>query len=142
MAARTALRLGLAYLVVVLGITGAWSLFFPANFWDTYPGFGLEFVEPLPHYNEHLLNDFGALYLALAVLLAVAIVRPTRSLVATSLVAMLVYGVPHFVFHATHLDPFDAAEVVSQLIVVGSFVVVPAGLLLLLRNPGAVLEHG
>jgi hypothetical protein len=140
--ARRLIQLGLAYLVVTLAITGAWSLFAPAHFWDTYPGFGLEFVEPLPHYNEHLLNDFGSLYLALAALLAVAAVRPGRLLVRASMTAFLVYAVPHFVFHATHLAPFDSAEVVAQIVLLGSFVVVPAALLLLTRRAGATDADG
>ena len=135
--ARRVLRLGLAYLVVGLAVTGAWSLFAPAHFWDHYPGFGLEFVEPLPAYNEHLLNDFGSLYLAFAVLLGIAATRPERLLVRASLAAILVYAVPHLVFHATHLAPFDSAEVVTQLILLASFVVVPILLLALTGRAGA-----
>ena len=139
MGGQALLRGGLLYLIVTLGVSGAWSLFFPAHFWDTYPGFGLEFVEPLPAYNEHLLNDVGSLYLGFAVLFAVALWRPQALLVRASMAAFLVFGVPHFVFHAGHLAPFDAAEVVTQLFVVGSFVVVPAMLLALTRaRPGAV----
>jgi hypothetical protein len=133
--ARFILRAGLVYLIVTLGLTGAWSLFFPAHFWDNYPGFGLEFVEPLPAYNEHLLNDVGSLYLGFAVLFAFALVRPSVLLVRASMAAFLVFGVPHFVFHASHLAPFDAPEVITQLILIGSFVVVPAAFLVLTRSP-------
>ena len=58
----------------------------------------------------------------------------------TSLVALLVYGVPHFIFHMTHLELFDTVELIKQVIVVGSFIVVQAALLLVPRRRGAVVE--
>ena len=134
MASRGILRAGLLYLIVTLAITGAWSLFLPLHFWENYPGFGLAFVEPLPAYNEHLLNDVGSLHLGFAVLFAIALARPSVMLVRASMTAFLVFAVPHFAFHAGHLRPFDTAEVVAQLALVGSFVVVPAGLLIVTRS--------
>jgi hypothetical protein len=92
------LRAGLAYLLILIG------------FWDHYPGFGLEFVEKLPAYNEHLLNDFGSFSVAFAVLLGIAFARPEPSLVRASLIAFLVFALPHLAFHVTHLEPFDTAE--------------------------------
>jgi hypothetical protein len=50
-------------------------------------------------YNEHLVRDVGALNLALGVLLATAALLLERRLVQVSLIAYLVYAVPHFAFH-------------------------------------------
>lgn len=126
---RTVMRLGLGYLFVTTVVSGAWALFLPSHFWHNFPGLGLQFIAPLPAYNEHLLNDFAGLYLALATLLAVALVQPSLLLVRATLAAFLVYAVPHFVFHATHLEPFQTLEAIALLVLVGSFVLVP-GLLL------------
>jgi hypothetical protein len=49
-------------------------------------------------------------------------------------VAFLVYAVPHFLFHAAHLEPLDPAEVIAQVALLGSLVVVPAILLILMRS--------
>ena len=104
------LRAGLAYLTVVLGVSGAWATFLPADFWENYPGFGIRLVERLPPYNEHLVNDFGTLYLGFAVLFAIAFLRQSGSLIRASLIAFLVYSVPHFVFHVIHLDAYPPPD--------------------------------
>jgi hypothetical protein len=139
---RRIVTLGLGYLVATLAITGAWALLFPMDFWNRYPGFGLEFVGKLPAYNEHLLNDFGSLSLAFAVLFGIAAVRPSPVLVRASLAAFLVYAVPHFVFHATHLAPFDTAEAVTQVVLLGSYVAVPVLLVALSPRPAPASERG
>ena len=55
-------------------------------------------------YNEHLLRDLGGANLALAVVILFAIAQPTAGLVRAVAAAMLVAQVPHFIYHAAHLD--------------------------------------
>jgi hypothetical protein len=63
------------------------------------PVAGQDWVSTLGPYNEHLVRDVGALNLALGVLLATAALLLERRLVQVSLIAYLVYAVPHFAFH-------------------------------------------
>ena len=55
-------------------------------------------------YNEHLLRDLGGANLALAAVILFAIARPTAGLVRAVAADVLVAQVPHFFYHAMHLD--------------------------------------
>ena len=114
---------------------GAWALFLPRSFHDDFPSAGRGWVSALGPYNGHLLADVGAMYLALGVLLALAAVSSVRELVRASLVAWLVFAVPHFVFHSAtihhHPLPIDRT---GNLISLGFVVVL---LLILLYLDGS-----
>jgi len=115
---------------------GTWALFLPRLFYEGLPLPGRHWVSTLGPYNEHLLRDVGALYLAFAVLLAGAAIFLERRLVQVSLVAWLVSAVPHFVYHMTMLHHFPLlVDKVGQVVGYGSFVLLPL-ILLLLTQPG------
>lgn len=116
------LRAGLVFLAVSQGLAGAVQLLLPRPFYDHGP-----WVAMLPPYNEHLMRDVGAATLAYTFVLAVAAVTMERRLVRTALVANLLFTVPHFVFHATHLE----SDAVAQTVTFAVGVVIPAALLLL-----------
>jgi len=120
-----AARVGLAYLFATNAINGLWSLLFPRSFYDSYPGFGLELVEKLPAYNEHLINDYATFSLGFAALFGIALLRPDPFVARAAAIAFLVYAVPHFMFHMAHLAPYDTAEKIAAVLLVGSFVAVP-----------------
>ena len=84
-------------------------------------------------YNEHLVRDYGGLNLALGVLLVFAAVMLERRLVQASLVAWLVYAVPHFVFHVTQVHHFSLGDNLAQLSSLGFQVLLPLVLLVLTR---------
>jgi hypothetical protein len=48
-------------------VVGAWALLAPASFWSDFPGDGLGWVAAAGPFDEHLVRDVGALYLALGV---------------------------------------------------------------------------
>jgi hypothetical protein len=111
-------------------ITGLWAAGFPRSFYDDFPGLGRVWVSVDGPYNEHLVRDVGALYLALAALLVVAAVRGTPTLVAVAAGVNLVNALPHLTYHALNLDVYDTVDKVANLVVLGTAVVVPVGLLL------------
>ena len=92
----------------VLGIfglyTGLLQQFLPQRFYDQFPGFGMAWVSSDGPFNEHLMRDLGGANLALAFLIFLAIARPTAYLVRGVAIAVLIAQVPHFVYHALHLD--------------------------------------
>ncbi|CAN5559336.1 hypothetical protein BH24ACT21_BH24ACT21_10240 [soil metagenome] len=90
-------------------------MFLPRSFYDDFPVAGRHWVSSLPPYNEHLVRDVGALNLALGVLLAAAAILLGRGLVRASLVAWLVYAVPHFVFHLTELDVLSFGDALGNI---------------------------
>jgi hypothetical protein len=115
-----ALRVLLAVLSVSATTVGAWAAFAPRAFYDNFPGLGQTWVAVDGPYNEHLVRDVGALNLALAVVTVSALVTLARSTIVASALAWLAYGLPHFVYHARHLGPFDATQAVAVLASVGS----------------------
>ena len=120
------MRGGLGLLSLSVLAVGAWALFLPRSFHEDFPSASRGWVSALGPYNGHLLADVGAMYLALGVLLALAAVSLGRELVRASLVAWLVFAVPHFVFHAAtiHLHPLPIDRA-GNLISLGFVVVLP-----------------
>jgi hypothetical protein len=128
------LRAGLVFLALAAAIPGAWALFAAESFFTDFPGAGFAWVELLPPYNEHLVRDVGAFYLAFAVLLFSAAVIMDGRLTRVALGAWLVAAVPHFIFHLTHLDDFETTDAIVQSVALGVLVVVPLFLLPLVRK--------
>jgi 2-alkyl-3-oxoalkanoate reductase len=112
-------RLGLWVMALLSLLAGIQQQFTPRSFFDDFPGFGMHWVAVDGPYNEHLLRDLGSANLALAVVILFAIARPTAELVRAVAGAMLVAGVPHFIYHAAHLDvlptTFDRAMQTAAL---------------------------
>ena len=130
-------RFTLVQLGVIQGALGLYALFFPRSFYEDFP-FGLGWVEALPAYNEHLLTDFGGLYLATAVMLLAAAIRLERRWVVISLVAYLAFSVPHTVWHLFHLEPYSTGNAIGNMATLAATVLLPIGVLFLVaRERGA-----
>jgi hypothetical protein len=131
-------RVVLALLAFSGAVVGVWAAFAPRSFYDDFPGGSRSWVAPDGPYNEHLVRDVGELNLALTVVTVFALIVLARSLVLATAGAWLVYGVPHLVYHARHLDPFDGSDVTA--IPVSLALAVGGALLLLLprRRSGPV----
>ena len=97
-------RIALAILAAVELVVGAWNQFWPEGFYADFPTVSLD-----PPFSEHYARDFGGATLGLAVVLIAAFILPRPALVITAGLAYSVFAIPHFVFHATHLEHADAA---------------------------------
>ena len=125
-------RAALAVLVLVGGSTGLWATLSPRSFYEEFPGGGRAWVAADGPYNEHLIRDFGSLNLALAVVSLVALLTLGRAVVTAAGLAWIVYGVPHLVYHARHLDVYTSSDKVLTI----------TGLVLALALPVVVLVAG
>lgn len=114
-ASSVVVRVLLALLLPATIAVGLWAEFAPRSFYDDFPGLGLIWVASDGPFNEHLVRDFGATNLALAVLLAVAVWKGGRVLLATAAGAYLAYAVPHLVYHLRHTHVIDGADRVTSL---------------------------
>jgi hypothetical protein len=116
---------------------GIWAALAPRSFYDDFPGFGREWVRVDGPYNEHLVRDFGALNLALAVVTIAALITLSRPLVIAVAVAWLTWSVPHFVYHLRHLDMFSSTgDKVANVFLLGSLPVLAVVVLVVtLRRP-------
>ena len=110
------LRVALAILALVSVELGVWATFAPRSFFDDYPGLGRHWVRVYAPYNEHLVRDFGALNLALAVVTIAALMTLGRPLVIAVAIAWLAWGVPHLVYHLRHLDMFSTGDKVANVL--------------------------
>lgn len=117
-------RLGERLPILVLGVmflpTGLQAAFAPKSFWKDFP-LGRSWVAMGGGaYDEHLVRDVGALFLALCVISIWAWWRP--SLCRPAAFAWLVEGTLHLVYHLGHLGHVEGIDRVG---LVGSLVAVP-----------------
>ncbi|HEX9258779.1 MAG TPA: hypothetical protein VF855_04525 [Acidimicrobiales bacterium] len=90
---------------------GLQAAFAPQSWFDDFP-FGRGWISAGGDaYNEHLVRDVGALFLALIVVTAWAAWKQ-RGVTAVA-VAWLVQGVLHLWFHLGHLDELDGIDEVG-----------------------------
>jgi hypothetical protein len=135
---RREVRAGLVALGLPLAGIGAWALVAPRSWFDEFPGGGMSWVSALPPFNEHLVRDFGSLYLGLGLLVLWSALLLERRLVQAACGVLLVFSVPHFIYHLTELDALPTGENVANMTTLGLSVVVPVVLLVLVR-PGGTL---
>ncbi len=129
-AGRSGLRVGLLFLAATSIGSGLWAYFVPRSFYEDFPLPGWDWVSTLGPYNEHLVSDYGAMNLAMGVLLVAAAASLERRLVQVSLVAWLAYAVPHFVFHLGQIHHFSLFDNLAQLGALGFVVLLPLVLFL------------
>jgi nucleoside-diphosphate-sugar epimerase len=120
------MRAILAVLGLVSAELGIWATVAPRSFYDDFPGGGRHWILLNGPYNEHFIRDFGGLNLALALLLLVAAWKFTPTLVRTAAGAALLFGVPHFVYHARHADVFSGSDKAVNILLLGLSVLGPA----------------
>jgi|GEM_PF-3125242 len=114
-------RLALGLIVVMMLPAGLQAAFAPQSFFDAFP-FGLGWIaHQADAYNEHLVRDVGALFLAMITVTSWTVLRrgPTRPIAA----AWLVLGLLHLEYHAAHLDGYGTTDRIG---LVASLVAVPA----------------
>src|SRR4051812_33176712 len=95
---RKLMRPGLVLLAIPPAWIGIWATAAPRSFYDDFPG-PSSWVAPLGPYDEHLVRDIGAFQLGLLVLALFAIVTLERRVVQAALVAAIVSGLPHLIYH-------------------------------------------
>ncbi len=133
----TPVRVGLAILAFGQGSSALFALFAPKAFFDDFPVAGADWVAALPPFNEHLVRDYGASFLALSVLAAAAAWLADRRLVVVTCVVWLVSAIPHLVFHLAHADEPGGSSGVVELTTLALNALVPLLLLYLVRKEQA-----
>lgn len=113
---------------------GTWALLAPRSFFDDFPFSGRHWVSLAGAYDEHLIRDVGAFYLALLAVTVWAVVRAGTELLRLTGVAWLVFSIPHLLFHAGHLEDFPTGDKVGQMVSLGGTVALAAVLLLPARD--------
>lgn len=129
------------FLLLALGIpqtaTGLWALVAPHGFYAQFPT-GQGWLSALGPFDEHLVIDVGALFVAIGVLAILAAAWLRRPLVVGAGVAWLLFSVPHLIWHLTDLGPMRTADAIANVVTLAWTVAAPAGVLALLRAPAPV----
>jgi hypothetical protein len=112
---REPIRAGLLALAAPLVFIGSWALIAPRSWWEDFPGFGRHWVSSLGPYDEHLVRDFAALYLGAGVVLVFAAIVLVRALVQGALIGLLIFEVPHLIFHSANTEPLSSGDNVVNL---------------------------
>ncbi|MFZ6005341.1 MAG: hypothetical protein ACOYXM_15565 [Actinomycetota bacterium] len=103
-------RVAVAVIAGGSAVVGVWAQVFPRSFYDDFPGAGRVWVSVDGPFNEHLVRDVGGLNLALALVAVTALLTGSVLLARVTGAAALIYGGPHLVYHAAHLDAFDTGD--------------------------------
>ncbi|HMJ03058.1 MAG TPA: hypothetical protein VK506_08950 [Conexibacter sp.] len=127
-------RAALALLAASNAAIGLLAWLAPRTFYDDFPFVG-HWVDRLPPYNQHLVTDVGAFYLAFAVVIGWAAWTLQRELVRAACVAWIVFSILHLGFHATHLDGFGAGDAAAELLSLAAVVALPLVALWAIRAP-------
>jgi hypothetical protein len=117
---------------VVVGLVATLA---PRAFYDYVP-----WVNLMPPFSEHLMRDYGAMNLALALVFIVAATTMERRLVRLALVAYLLFAIPHLIFHVMHLENFTTVAAVAQTTLLTLAVLLPLALLILTRQRRNALD--
>ena len=110
---------------------GAWAAGFPQSFYDSFPGFGFMWISIDGPFNEHLIRDVGALYLAIAAIALYAVFARNRAATRATGIAWVVFGVPHLTYHLLHLEGLSAADVIGNVVSLGASLLLGVALLVI-----------
>jgi hypothetical protein len=120
----------IAALAVSAAVVGVWAAAFPRSFYTGFPAPGRHWVSALGPYNEHLVRDVGALYLALLVLSVWVWRRPTADRLRMAGGAWLIFNSVHFLWHMLHLAVFPTVDRIGNAVALGGTLVLSILLLL------------
>ena len=104
----------------LLGLfVGGWAYFAPQSFYDSFPGVLGSWVSVDGPYNEHLIRDVGAMYLALAAASVGGLVWRSAIVFRILGLGWSLFGALHFAYHAGHLEHMSPASAVGEMVALG-----------------------
>ncbi|NYD71020.1 hypothetical protein [Herbiconiux flava] len=126
-------------LTALAAAIGGWSMIWPAQWYATFPdgvadGMLGQWILADGPFNEHLIRDVGAMYLALAGAGVVAALSTSVTAMRAVGVAWIVFSAPHLFYHLLHLHGLDAVDAVVEPISLALTVVLPVPLLFPARS--------
>ncbi|OWA13896.1 hypothetical protein B9W62_04185 [Streptomyces sp. CS113] len=134
-----AVRRTVLFVLIAACLYHIWAYFAPQTWYETFPGIGRGWLVRLGPYNEHLVTDMAALYMAMVVVTAMALryVEDNRY-VQTVGAAWLAFNVFHTLYHLQHLSMYSTGERVAMVGLLSALTVLSAVLLVPARRPTPV----
>ncbi|WP_461088397.1 hypothetical protein [Spirosoma gilvum] len=124
----------LLYFMLANSVPGIWAFGWPHDFYSHFPGFGHVWVAVDGPYNEHLVRDVGAFFLALTVLSSLALFAPHLVTARAVAISLLVFNVPHLWYHMGHLHRLPIADQIGNVVTLSLSVILLIPLLLYRPN--------
>ncbi|GHE94875.1 hypothetical protein ACWDSD_44670 [Streptomyces spiralis] len=116
--------------LIIACLLHVWAYFAPKTWYESFPGVGRGWLLRLGPYNEHLVKDMAALYMAMLVVTAAAWrFADSDRYVATVGAAWLVFSVFHLIYHLQHLSMYSSGERVAIVGLLSSLTLISAALL-------------
>lgn len=120
----------------LLGLfVGGWAYFAARSFYDSFPGILGSWVSVDGPFNEHLIRDVGAMYLALAAASVGGLLWRHPLVFRVLGLAWTVFGLLHFLYHAGHLEHMSLEAAIGEMVALG--VSLMLGILLLIPDRAA-----
>jgi len=124
----------------LLGLfVGGWAYFAPQSFYDSFPGVLGSWVSVDGPYNEHLIRDVGAMYLALAAASVGGLIWRSAVVFRVLGLAWSLFGGLHFAYHAGHLEHMSPASAVGEMVALG--ISLALGIVLLIPERSSTRER-
>lgn len=104
----------------LLGLfVGGWAYSAPQSFYDSFPGVLGSWVSVDGSFNEHLIRDVGAMYLALAAASIGGLLWRNQAVFRVLGIAWTVFGTLHFLYHALHLEHMTLESAIGEMVALG-----------------------
>lgn len=110
-------RVGLTGTIIIAAGVGVWAYFLPREFYDHFPSLLGEWISQDGPFNEHLIRDHGAQYLALGAGSVAALFWRSQPLYRVIGIVWGTFGVLHFAYHVTHLGHMTTSDAIAQVVV-------------------------
>ncbi len=104
----------LAVLTASAVYVGSWATLSPRSFYDSFPGLNRTWVSIDGPFNEHLVRDVGAFYLALATAGVLALWWRERHVTIVTAAAWTAFSTPHLAYHLAHAHELKTIDAVGQ----------------------------
>ena len=111
--------LALAFSALLGFFVGGWAYFAPQSFYDSFPGVLGSWVSVDGPFNEHLIRDVGAMYLALAAASIGGLLWRNQAVFRVLGIAWTVFGTLHFLYHALHLEHMSLEAAIGEMVALG-----------------------
>jgi AhpD family alkylhydroperoxidase len=118
--------------------SGLWAGIAPHHWFENFPGFGRHWLVSLGQpYSQHLVTDVAWGLIALGFLAAWLATARRIDPLRGGCVALIAFGLPHFVYHAIHAEQLSTGDNIVNLGLLLGSVLIPAGLLAASFRPDA-----
>lgn len=122
----------LALSTILALFVGLWAYLAPQSFYDSFPGVLGSWVSVDGPFNEHLIRDVGAMYLALGAASIGGLVWRHPISFRLLGIAWTVFGTLHFAYHALHLEHMSLESAIGEMVALGVSLLL--GITLLIRD--------